>query len=214
MEKLAIAARGIALELDLSIGHIADLVIEAEGRRLRPLHRAPWIDEAATAVADWSPGTKGLSGDFLCAPFSASDVELAPLHGWPANSPWDVIENAAMPGGWRARLRLRRTVMGATLEKVLILRDGHPFLYQEHAFIGGEGELSAAHHPMTAMRAGGRIGRLAGARPDARALCTGLSGAHRGPVAVPAGRWRELRPHGLSGGRARGGFRHPGRGAA
>ncbi|MBN9073320.1 MAG: hypothetical protein J0H34_17345 [Rhizobiales bacterium] len=157
MEKLAIAARGIALELDLSIGHIADLVIEAEGRRLRPLHRAPWIDEAATAVADWSPGTKGLSGDFLCAPFSASDVEPAPLHGWPANSPWDVIENAAMPGGWRARLRLRRTVMGATLEKVLILRDGHPFLYQEHAFIGGEGELSAAHHPMTAMRAGGRI---------------------------------------------------------
>lgn len=157
MDGLTIGARGISLTLDLAIGHIADLTIEAGGRILKPLHRAPWVDEPVTKTADWSPGTKGLSGDFLCAPFSTSDVEPAPLHGWSANSRWQVVESHAIAGGSQARLRLERRILGTTVEKVLTLRDGHPFLYQEHTFIGGNGELPAAHHPMTAMREGGRI---------------------------------------------------------
>jgi hypothetical protein len=157
MNRLDFGAAGISISVDLDIGHIADLAIEAGGRALRPLHRAPWIDEPATQAADWSPGTKGLSGDFLCAPFSASDIEDAPLHGWPANSRWKVIDNGAIEGGWRARLQLERKVLGATIEKVLTLRDRHPFLYQEHVFRGGAGELPAAHHPMTSMQAGGRL---------------------------------------------------------
>lgn len=157
MNRLDFGAAGISVSVDLDIGHIADLVIRAQGRELRPLHRAPWIEEAATQMADWSPGTKGLSGDFLCAPFSASDIEEAPLHGWPANSRWQVLESSAIAGGWQVRLQLEKKVLGAIVEKVLTLRDGHPFLYQEHVFHGGSGELPAAHHPMTSMRAGGRI---------------------------------------------------------
>ena len=76
---------------------------------------------------------------------------------WPANSPWDTLSSEAIAGGWRARFRLRRLVLGAAVDKTLTLRDGHPFLYQEHVLAGGIGEIPVAHHAMTAMRAGGRL---------------------------------------------------------
>lgn len=156
MSILSISAAGISVSLDLSVGHIADFAVEAAGRVLRPLHRAPWIGEP-DLPQDIAPGLARLSGDFLCAPFSKSDVEEAPPHGWPANAPWSVTASAAMPDGWRTALRLDRKVMGATVEKILVLRDGHPFLYQEHRFIGGQGELPAAHHVMGVMADGGRM---------------------------------------------------------
>lgn len=157
MDSFDFSAEGISASVDLRIGHIADLTIQAGGRELRPLHRAPWVAEPAVQTSDLSPGTKWLSGDFLCAPFSASDIEEAPLHGWSANSRWTVEESTAIPGGWRARLRLKKKILDATVDKVLTLRDGHPFLYQEHVFTGGSGELPVAHHPMTSMKAGGRV---------------------------------------------------------
>ena len=171
MDTVTIEAKGISVAVDLAVGHLADMVVEAGGRRLRPLHRAPWIDEPrGTLPADLPDGVLRLSGDFLCAPFSVADVEKAPLHGWPANSPWDLMESAALESGWRARFRLRRTVMGAAVDKTLTLRDGHPFLYQEHAFTGGAGAISVAHHAMTVMREGGRLAlspkRLAATGPD------------------------------------------------
>lgn len=158
MDTLTIKAEGIAVSVDLSVGHLADMEIEAGGRRLKPLHRAPWVgDPRETLPANLPYGTVRLSGDFLCAPFSASDVEDAPLHGWSANSAWEVRDSQATADGWRAVLRLRRKIMGASVDKILTLRDGHPFLYQEHVFSGGAGAISVAHHPMTVMKAGGRL---------------------------------------------------------
>jgi hypothetical protein len=158
MDTSTIKAQGISVSLDLTVGHIADLVVDGGGRALRPLHRAPWIGEPReTFPPDLPEGTIRLSGDFLCAPFSRSDVEEAPLHGWPANSAWDVVESAATEGGWRAVYRLQHKVMGADVDKILTLRDGHPFLYQEHVFTGGDGAISVAHHPMAAMTGGGRL---------------------------------------------------------
>ncbi len=150
-----------------------------------------------------------LSGDFLCAPFSRSDVEEAPLHGWPANSQWDVVDSGAIADGWRATFRLRRKVMGAAVDKVLTLRDGHPFLYQEHVFSGGAGAISVAHHPMTAMRDGGRLAfspkrfaatpdRSAGARSGAWPLHARLSRTFRRPGAVSDHRRRNGGPRRLS----------------
>ncbi|RUU86075.1 MAG: hypothetical protein E5Y30_31550 [Mesorhizobium sp.] len=152
-----IKARGISVSLDLTVGHIADMVVEGGGRQLKPLHRAPWVDAGETLPDNLPEGTVRLSGDFLCAPFSRSDVEEAPLHGWPANSAWDVVESVATDDGWGAVYRLRHKVMGASVDKILTLRDGHPFLYQEHVFSGGHGAISVAHHPMTAMTGGGRL---------------------------------------------------------
>lgn len=158
MTEFRFSARGIEVSVDLAVGHIADMAIAAGGRVLRPLHRAPWLDEPDDRLPlDLIAGQRRLSGDFLCAPFSVSDVEPAPLHGWPANSAWDVAASTATADGWQARLRLRRKVLGAAVDKILTLRDGHPFLYQEHVFSGGEGEVPVAHHPMTAMRDGGRL---------------------------------------------------------
>lgn len=163
-------AEGISVALDLSVGHVANLSIEVGGHSIRPLHRAPWIDRPD--LPEGLPaGVARLSGDFLCAPFSRSDVEVAPLHGWPANSAWDLVSDETIPNGRRASFRLRHKVMGATVDKTLTLRDGHPFLYQEHSFTGGSGAISVAQHPMTEMRAGGRLAfspkRLVATPPDA-----------------------------------------------
>lgn len=158
MQAFQFSAKGISVCIDLSVGHIADLIIEHDGGILRPLHRAPWIAEPVESLpSDITPGLARLSGDFLCAPFSSNDIERAPGHGWPANSEWDVVTSAATADGWKADLRLRRQVLGATIVKRLILRDGHPFLYQEHEIIGGQGELPVSHHPMSAMAHGGRL---------------------------------------------------------
>lgn len=171
MDEITIKARGISVSLDPAVGHIADMRVEAQGRLLRPLHRAPWLDEPRESLPrDLPEGVLRLSGDFLCAPFSVSDVEEAPLHGWPANSEWDLVDQGTAGGSQRAVFRLRRKVMGATVEKVLTLRDDHPFLYQEHSFEGGSGAISVAHHAMAAMREGGRLAfspkRLAATGPD------------------------------------------------
>ena len=158
MGLVTIKAQGISVSVDPAVGHLAALAIEADGRLLKPLHRAPWIDEPRELLPENLPeGVARLSGDFLCAPFSRSDIEQAPLHGWPANSAWDLLDSHATDNGWRAAFRLRRKVMGAMVDKILTLRDGDPFLYQEHVFTGGSGAISVAHHAMTVMAGGGRL---------------------------------------------------------
>lgn len=154
-------ARGVRAAIDLAVGHIADFAVERSGEGeevwVRPLHRAPWVT-SGEAVPDGLPANVvRLSGDFFCAPFSRNDVEDGPPHGWTANSEWDLVGEEALPDGMRARFRLRRKVMGATVDKVLILRDDHPFLYQEHILSGGRGALPVAHHTMVRMETTGTI---------------------------------------------------------
>ncbi len=152
-------AAGIALAVDLAVGHIRGFTIEAGGRKLAPLHTAPWVDEPAI-VDDPAiqPTLKYLSGDFFCAPFSANDVETGvPSHGWPANSPWRVIGEERDGGAVTVRFELEKRVMGARLSKEITLRDGHPFAYERHVFTGGAGAVSAASHAMTRFAGGGRL---------------------------------------------------------
>jgi hypothetical protein len=153
-----IEAKGIRVALDLRAGHVRSLEIEADGRTLRPLHTAPWVDDPSiTGDESIPPNLRLLSGDFFCAPFGLSDVEPAPSHGWTANSPWRHVETRPAPGAITALYRLERPVMGAVVEKALTLRDGHPFLYETHTFIGGHGSLPVANHAMTRFPAGGRL---------------------------------------------------------
>ncbi|MBC7281102.1 hypothetical protein [Hoeflea sp.] len=148
----------IALKLDTSVGHISDLKIRDGGRILSPLHRAPWVDDPrAEFPAGTAPNVKRLSGDFFCAPFGRNDIEEAPSHGWPANSGWDHLETISREARVTIAFRLKRQVMGATVEKRLTLIAGHPFVYQEHSLTGGAGAVSVAHHVMVHMQAGGDL---------------------------------------------------------
>ncbi|WP_394690388.1 hypothetical protein [Hoeflea sp.] len=148
----------VSMSLDASVGHIAALRIADEDRELVPLHRAPWVDEAdAVFEATTPPNVKRLSGDFFCAPFGRNDVVEAPPHGWPANSVWDHVETIRADKQLTAVFILAHKVMGATVEKRITLCAGHPFIYQEHRFEGGQGAVSAAHHVMVHMQQGGRL---------------------------------------------------------
>lgn len=153
-----IEAEGARLTLDLAVGHVRSFEVDRDGRVLRPLHTAPWVDDPAIAADPEIPGNlKYLSGDFFCAPFGKSDVEAAPPHGWPPNSPWTVIAVDRSRGAVTARYELTKRVMDARLVKEVTLRDGHPFAYQRHVFHGGSGKISVASHAMTRLPAGGRL---------------------------------------------------------
>jgi len=148
----------VSLSIDLSVGHIAQLKIRDGQRTLSPLHRASWVDDPDAVFPEATPpNVKRLSGDFLCAPFGRNDVEEGPSHGWPANSAWDHVETVRQDDRLTASFRLQRLVMGATVEKRITLIAGHPFIYQEHSFIGGAGAISAAHHVMVHMADGGDL---------------------------------------------------------
>src|ERR1700752_3642145 len=45
MDMVTIEAKGISVMVDLTVGHLADMAVDVDGRRLRPLHRAPWVGE-------------------------------------------------------------------------------------------------------------------------------------------------------------------------
>lgn len=151
-------ARGIAVTLDLTVGHIRSMSVLRDDRETAMLHTAPWIDDAWVGADESIPAhLRRLSGDFFCAPFAASDVDNGPPHGWTANGEWTHIETRAVEGGVAARYRLNRAVMGAVVEKRFKLLDGHPFLYQTHVFVGGNGRLPIANHAMVRLPSGGRL---------------------------------------------------------
>jgi len=155
---ISVAAKDISVTLDLNGGLVRALEITRDGRTIRPLHAAPWLDEAAIQGDEsLDLHLRRLAGDFFCVPFGASDVEVGPAHGWTANSRWRHLETTQEADGVSARFRLERNVMGATVEKTLRLRDGHPFLYETHALIGGQGNVPVANHAMIRLPAGGRL---------------------------------------------------------
>lgn len=140
-----LAAGGNSVVLDAEVGHLRGLQLSYAGRTVRPLHTAPWSTDAPIdRQAELTPTEQALSGDFLCAPFCANDVEPGPLHGWTANAPWEVVASDAES----ISARLSRRIMGATVTKSLRFRNGEPFLYISDSFTGGHGEIPVGHHAM------------------------------------------------------------------
>jgi hypothetical protein len=145
-------AAGIRLTFDPEGGILHDLVVEDEGHKIAPLHRAPWAG-TGEPMPEGSGITLGkLCGDWFCAPFGARD-EGSPLHGWTAGGVWDVVHQG--PG--RLRAVLDRPVRGATVLKELSVEDGQPFAYQRHLFVGGAGRLPVANHANVSLPRGGII---------------------------------------------------------
>jgi hypothetical protein len=75
-----LAADGIEVGFDASLGMIGDLAVTAGGRRIEPFAKAPWRDlplDDPRFPDGMPPHLARLSGDFFCAPFSTDDVEGA-----------------------------------------------------------------------------------------------------------------------------------------
>lgn len=148
-------ADGISATFETPCGTVLFSVTDA-GREIDMLHRAPWRDPVPQQD-DALPGTipphlRWLAGDFFCAPFADASADGAPLHGWPANAPWVPLGVRRQGGRTIGRWGLSRPALGAALVKELIVADGHPFLYQRHVFLGGQGRMPVANHAM--IRAG------------------------------------------------------------
>ncbi len=149
---IKVSAQGIRFVFDANLGRLDGFTVTDGGREVSPLHRAPWVGTGEAMPADAAPLIAGLGGDFLCAPFSTGG-EGEPIHGWPPNSAWTV--KSSQNGTLRAVLD--RSVQGAMLVKELSVQDGHPFVYQRHVFLGGEGRLTCANHANVSLPNGGWI---------------------------------------------------------
>jgi hypothetical protein len=146
---IPVSAHGIGFTFDPVGGFLRDLHITDGTRTLAPLHTAPWV--TAGEPTDGIPvHLSRLAGDFFCAPFAAEEG-ASTMHGWPANGHWTVQQSPAL------RAVLDHPVHGATVVKSLTLLDNHPFVYQRHTFVGGDGHVSAANHAMVTLPQGGTL---------------------------------------------------------
>ena len=149
---IQLKADGIELQFDPEFGMIAGFTVSDLGQDIAPLHTAPWVGTDEIMPPDAAPHLAKLGGDFFCAPFGM-EVDGAPLHGWPANSLWDVVEHT----NTQLRARLPQSVSGAKLTKRLELKSRQPFVYQTHTFKGGRGRVPFANHANLALQNGGLI---------------------------------------------------------
>lgn len=148
-ELFFLSADGISLNITATGGLIDGLSIERDGRRISPLHRAPWVDHPEEVPTEEAPHLGLLSGDFFCAPFGGSPAGSGvPSHGWPANGTWAERQRHEEGGRLEAVFDLAEQVHGARVEKRITLRDGHPVVYQVHTLSGGSGCIPIAHHAM------------------------------------------------------------------
>ena len=149
---IRVEAQGIEFCFRDDTGLLDGFTVIDRGLTITPLHRAPWVDTGEIMPEGEAPLMGRLGGDFFCAPFAASE-EGSPLHGWPPNSPWRVVRS----GGGAVEAELERFVHGARLTKRLAVRDNHPFVYQSHEFVGGEGCVTFANHANVSVKNGALI---------------------------------------------------------
>ena len=147
-----ISAKGMELSFDRRTGLIERFAATDKCVEVAPLHRAPWVGSDEAMPPDAAPHVAALGGDFFCAPFAACE-DGSPPHGWSANSVWNIERTT----GGALRAALAKQVHGARLVKELILRDGHPFVYQIHRFTGGKGRVPVANHANLSLPQGGII---------------------------------------------------------
>jgi hypothetical protein len=89
---------------------LCDFIVELGGRVLRPLHRAPWIDEPPDGLpSDISPGLAAYPAIFSALRL-ASTMSIRPRPRLACECAVGDRVGEAIDGGWQVRLRLTRTV--------------------------------------------------------------------------------------------------------
>ncbi|MGI9367144.1 MAG: hypothetical protein ACR2O8_18335 [Rhizobiaceae bacterium] len=155
-DRLSVA--GLRFDFNRNGGNISNLEISTSSERvLHPLHKAFWVDGPDQLPSQVSLVERQLEGDFFCAPFGANPD--SPIHGWTANGLWNPVElrTSGNSNSTSRSYELDQLVQGAKVTKTLTLKEGHPFLYQNHQFTGGDGHIPIAHHAMIRVPGGARL---------------------------------------------------------
>ena len=146
--ELAVTRRG---------GHMAPVVFDRRGRRIRPFYMAAW----KCPPRGLPPILRVLRGDFFCLPFGGNATpyrgEKHPVHGETANAQWSFLSSTSRSGDHTLTLRLRLKIRPGTVTKRLTLRDGEDVVYQEHLVEGMKGPNCFGHHPNLLCRSPGRL---------------------------------------------------------
>lgn len=146
---ITLSTSGIQVDFRAEGGVLTNLRITDEGHHIAPYHKAPWADAANDLPAGAPAHQAWLQGDFLGAPFGPSEHGL---HG-AANLHW----TTSLHEENRLRVVLDAPIQGASVIKEVSLEAGHPFLYQRHLFIGGQGAFAVANHAMFALGDGAKL---------------------------------------------------------
>lgn len=153
-DHISLKTRSGSATIEPDVGIVNQVALSNGGRTITPLHQAPWREDPHVQQdGNIIPVERRLAGSFFCAPFAATDDPAIPLHGWSANSPWQLRATTEQA----ATLELQHRIHGASLAWRVSLVDDAPLLYQEHWFNGGTGGVPVAHHPMVHCRGKARI---------------------------------------------------------
>ncbi len=129
-------------------GHLSPVVYHVDGRKLAPFAPSPWASEQPDPALP--PILQVLRGDFFCMPFGASDrtfrAEPHPIHGETANAHWTFQSCTTSNGRTWLHTRLATTVRKGTVDKYLMVADGHPAIYSRHVIAGMKGPMNYGHH--------------------------------------------------------------------
>jgi hypothetical protein len=127
-------------------GHLGPVTFNRQRRKIQPFAVAPWaeekLDPATPAIL------RVLRGDFFCLPFGGNATpwrgERHPVHGETANAKWKFV---TLQDGC-LHLRLTTRIRPGTVDKRILLRDGHDAVYCQHRIAGMRGPMNLGHHAM------------------------------------------------------------------
>jgi hypothetical protein len=134
-----IASDSVDAWMTLRGNHIAPVHFTSDARSAQPYSLPPWLPGEFQGI---DPLLDTLRGDFLCLPFGAQPYGEA--HGDPCFKTWTVTDHE--PG--QITLHLDAADSGASIDKVVSVRDGQTALFQEFRIAGLQGRYPYGTHPI------------------------------------------------------------------
>ena len=129
-------------------GHLGPVTFDRKNGKFAPLEVAPWAEESDL---DGIPQIlRVLRGDFFCMPFGGNSTvfrgEHHAIHGETANKEWSSQGALTSDRRTTLHLRIRTKVRSGTVDKYVLLIEGHNAVYQRHVISGMSGPMSFGHH--------------------------------------------------------------------
>lgn len=130
----------VDLAVTRQAGHLAPVTFQLGDRTVSPYSLSPWKRDEVEEELPYL--LRVLRGDFFCIPFAGS--KGMPPHGDSANHEWDLLISSPD----RLKLSIPGGVEGATVEKIIKIREGETAVYQDHRLSGWDGDYNYGNHPI------------------------------------------------------------------